>query len=42
MYYPNVFSFDVEKFFSGELDISKSLPLIGLKESNKYPLSRKQ
>ena len=23
MYYPNVFSFDVDKFFSGELDISK-------------------
>jgi hypothetical protein len=26
MYYPNVFAFDVEKFFSGEMDISKSLP----------------
>ncbi|CAO3634755.1 unnamed protein product [Cunninghamella echinulata] len=24
MYYPNVFSFDIEKFFSGELDISQA------------------
>lgn len=24
MYYPNVFSFDLEKFFSGELDISQA------------------
>lgn len=23
LYYPNVFSYDIEKFFSGELDISK-------------------
>lgn len=25
MYYPNQFTFDVEKFFSGELDISTFL-----------------
>lgn len=34
LYYPNVFSFDAEKFFSGELDISRYIYGATIIESN--------